>query len=177
MIRFLGTHRLWAESGRYSHLCTRSERVGSARGAALQAIRSRLPGAMTSSAKRPRDYAVAPRVFGRAPNIDWHEATPDVVELMAAKIQHQQAWLIRDAIYREFPVRQGTRLYADAAGRDYDQLNRMLRGEITIKIYDLAAARRVFGDHINLNTPILGPTTSRPPLVVDRTPDPEADAL
>ncbi len=117
---------------------------------------------MTSSAKRPRDYAVAPRVFGRTPNIDWHEATLDIVELMAVKIQHQQAWMIRDAIYRQFPDRQGTRRYAEPAGRDYDQLNRTLRGEITIKINDLAAARRVFRNHINLNIPILGPTTSRP---------------
>lgn len=110
---------------------------------------------MTPSSKRPRDYATVPRVFGRVPNIDWHEATPDVVELLAAKIQHQQCWLIRDAIYNEFPGRQGTRQYAEAAGRDYDQLNRMLRGEITIKILDLAAARRVFGDHIDLNVGLL----------------------
>ena len=98
---------------------------------------------------------MVPRAFGRVPNIDWHEATLDVVELLAAKIQHQQCWLIRDAIYNEFPGRQGTREYAEAAGRDYDQLNRMLRGDITIKIYDLAAARRVLSDRIDLNVAVL----------------------
>ncbi len=113
---------------------------------------------MTASVKRPRDYAVVPRAFGRVPNIDWHEASLDANELMAAKIQHQQCWLIRDAIYTEFPGRQGTRLFAEASGRDYDQVNRMLRGEITIKIYDLAAARRVLGDHIDLNVTMLAAT-------------------
>lgn len=114
---------------------------------------------MTASVKRPRDYAVVPRAFGRVPNIDWHEASLDVNELMAAKIQHQQCWLIRDAIYTQFPGRQGTRVFAEASGRDYDQVNRMLRGEITIKIYDLAAAKLVFGDRIDLNVPILAATS------------------
>lgn len=91
--------------------------------------------------------------------------------LQAAQMQHYYAMRIRRAIAEGTHVKgkgmTRSRVYAQMAGTSYDRLVKMLRGEVIMRLEDVAAADRMLGD-------ISGFTRGEAPASED---DPAAAAL
>ncbi|TFC99189.1 hypothetical protein E3T25_16110 [Cryobacterium sandaracinum] len=129
---------------------------------------------MTDARFRPRDFALTPDRFGRPTGIEWKSIQvvdwvipEDPAELQdlrrryadwrtnawrlqAAQMQHYYAMRIRRAIAEGTQVKgrgmTRSRVYAQMAGISYDRLVKMLRGEVIMRLEDVAAADRMLGD-------------------------------
>lgn len=99
---------------------------------------------MTNPRFRPRAYAEIPVEFGKFERIVWiaPTAVEDQDRLSAARWHHMYACRINKRLReRGATVAQ----YADMAGSGYDRLSKMLRGDVLIKLEDVAQAERLLG--------------------------------
>lgn len=128
---------------------------------------------MTDARFKPRDFAITPEKFGKPAGVEWktnqavdwvvsddpaerHEVQrqyakwrTNVWRLQAAQMQHYYAMRIRAAIADGTQVKgrglSRTKVYAQMAGIGYDRLVKMLRGEVIMRLEDVAAADRLLG--------------------------------
>jgi hypothetical protein len=93
----------------------------------------------------PRDYALDPHHFGSLTKlVHWREdltSDADLDRLRAAQAQHRYAGRIRSSIRS---TGSGTaKAFAEANRLNYAHLSRMLRGEIIMRLEDVATAERL----------------------------------
>ena len=110
---------------------------------------------VTDPRYRPRDLARNSRQFGRDPDIEWLPATTLAEQVLqrAAELQHVYAQRIRERITSTDPAQVGERgprprslkAYARLSGTNYDRLLKLLRGEIVLRLEDLAMADLIVG--------------------------------
>lgn len=102
---------------------------------------------MTNARFQPRNYAVTPNSFGTELELQWRtlpaRASSDQEDqLGAAQLQHRLSIAIRLAAVR----RHGSvRAYCDFRDLSYQRTARMLRGEVVMRLEDVANARRNLG--------------------------------
>lgn len=122
---------------------------------------------MADSRYVPRDYALEPLHFGSLwTRVQWRDdltADIDLDRLRAAKLQHVYAYGIRLSILSSgFGT---TKAFAERNGLNYARYSRMLRGEIVMRLEDVATAERllpgVFAGHPS--TTLSFPGGSPPP--------------
>jgi hypothetical protein len=91
----------------------------------------------------PRSYTLDYHDFGKKESVRWlDEADLDDLELDrlgGAKLQHVMAVDMNQRIARRF---LSLRHYAEHTGQKYERLARMLRGEIVMRLDDVANANR-----------------------------------
>lgn len=100
---------------------------------------------MTDSRYVPRSLSDEPGSFGRAELLRWK--TSDTIagsaRIRAARLQHLYAIRIRKRIIDE---RTTAKEFASNAGISYDRLMKVLRGEMIMRLEDIAAADLVLGE-------------------------------
>ncbi|TFC23374.1 hypothetical protein [Cryobacterium glucosi] len=99
---------------------------------------------MTDPRYRPRDLSAEPLSFGRASLVAWRlaDSPQSKALLIAAQLQHEYAIRIRAGIER---TGSGLKAYASEAGMSYDRAGKMLRGEIVMRLEDIATADVILG--------------------------------
>ena len=94
----------------------------------------------------PRAFSLEPLNFGRKPQLRWQaEASlsdASLDQLRASQIQHLIAVQIVDQVTFRFDSLVD---YADYADVNYARLGRVLRGEIVMRLEDVAKAERTLG--------------------------------
>jgi hypothetical protein len=99
---------------------------------------------MTTARFTPRSYCTAQAHFGNRREVAWLYASnpsgSQIDQLRAAQIQHHVAFGIRSALH-EFDM--SVQDYADQVGVTANRMGRMLRGQIVMKLEDIAAAERL----------------------------------
>lgn len=94
----------------------------------------------------PRSYLREPGRFGRDPEAQWVSAVSfssgQLDQWGAARIQHRLACSIRVEMARQF---RSVGTYAAASGQSPERLGRLLRGEVVMRLEDVANARRHLG--------------------------------
>lgn len=102
-------------------------------------------GAVSNPKYRPRDFAVHPALFGNTEPIEWLAPSDDIspFQLRAARIQHLYAVRIRARLEAT-----GTALksYAVRSRVSYDRTSKMLRGEVVMRLEDIAIADVLLGE-------------------------------
>jgi hypothetical protein len=111
----------------------------------------------------PRLLCVPSRDFGRRLLVRWVDETTMSEsardQLGAAKMQHQLAYAIRNAIERG---PDGTvKAHADSLNVDAARFGRMLRGEVIMRLEDIASARRHLGGEFDIALNLNGNDTHR----------------
>lgn len=100
---------------------------------------------MADSRYVPRDYALNPLHFGSLTKpVEWREnmaSAADLDRLKAAQAQHRYAARIRSSIRSSGPGT--TKAFAEVNGLNYARFSRMLRGEIIMRLEDVATAERL----------------------------------
>ena len=100
---------------------------------------------MTDSRYVPRSLSDEPGSFGRAELLRWK--TSDTIagsaRIRAARLQHLYAIRIRKRIIDE---RTTAKEFASNAGISYDRLMKVLRGEMIMRLEDIAAADLILGE-------------------------------
>lgn len=102
---------------------------------------------MTNARFQPRNYAVTPSAFGTELELQWRalpaRASSDQEDqLGAAQLQHRLSIAIRRAALR----RHGSvRAYCEFRNLSYQRTARMLRGEVVMRLEDVANAQRTLG--------------------------------
>ena len=100
---------------------------------------------MTDSRYVPRSLSDEPGSFGRAEVLRWK--TSDTIagsaRIRAGRLQHFYAIRIRKRIIDE---RTTAKEFASNAGISYDRLMKVLRGEMIMRLEDIAAADLVLGE-------------------------------
>jgi len=93
---------------------------------------------------RPRRYTPDPKLFGKAPEIRWNDASTEqqATQVVASRIQHDYAVVIRAAADRQHG---NLKAYAEATDADYQRLARVLRGDAIMRLEDIADAHRHLG--------------------------------
>jgi hypothetical protein len=93
----------------------------------------------------PRDFTSEPAAFGRAARLTWPPplTRKDAVRRRAAQLQHRYALRIRARLVAK---RLNVSGYAKEAGTNYDRLARVLRGEVVMRLEDIALADLVLGE-------------------------------
>ena len=100
---------------------------------------------VTNSKYAPRDSTFEPQGFGRVEQIRWKTGTlpTEKARAGAAQMQHVYALRIRQRIdARNWSAAQ----YAQLAGTSYDRLMKLLRGEIILRLEDIAMADLLVGE-------------------------------
>jgi len=106
---------------------------------------------MSNPRYRPRDYTTEPSAFGRAAVIQWRHPNRDWAkdQAVAAWMQHVYAVRINKSL-RD----RGMSLadYAKETGQSYDKVSKMLRGEVIMRLDDIAQAHRLL-DNVMISLP------------------------
>jgi transcriptional regulator with XRE-family HTH domain len=100
---------------------------------------------MTGPRYVPRSFCEDPSGFGRDVGTRWKRPGSPIesVQTHAARLQHQFVLRIRERLV----VKQmSSKAFATAAGMTTQRLNRLMRGEILIRLEDLAAADLILGE-------------------------------
>lgn len=113
---------------------------------------------MTTPSKSPRTFVEEPHLFGETHHLTWR-ITDDNAGLAQAQLQNKAALAIRNAVRVTYPGRSGLRTYARVTQRNYGQLLRVLRGETTMTLRDLADAQRF----LSLTIELTAPSRPKPP--------------
>lgn len=93
---------------------------------------------MSDPRYEPRRFTSDPAQFGRAGTLSWVTgAEADPAKLVAARLQHEYAWRIRSAACCKYG---SLRRYARAADLNYDRLSKVIRGEVLMRLEDIALA-------------------------------------
>lgn len=100
---------------------------------------------VTNSKYAPRDATFEPQGFGRVEVIRWKAGTlpAEKARVGAAQMQHVYSLRIRQRI-EERSWSAGR--YAQLAGTSYDRLMKLLRGEIILRLEDIAMADLLVGE-------------------------------
>ena len=98
---------------------------------------------VSSPRYRPNSYATDPTAFGRT-EVEWLRLDPDASEdqrdqLGASKRQHAIARAIRTAARRKH---DSVREYAEVNQINYQRLTGVLRGDLILRLEDIANAER-----------------------------------
>lgn len=100
---------------------------------------------MADSRYVPRDYALEPLHFGSLWKFaNWRDdctSDVDLDRLRASKAQHVYAYQIRLSIHLSSFA--STKAFAESNGLNYARFSRMLRGEIVMRLEDVATAERL----------------------------------
>lgn len=99
---------------------------------------------MTNARYRPREFLKYPKSFGVHVDTEFVEPSSlnETAVVAASKLQHGYAIQIRKrAIERGI----GLADYAVRAGMSYDRLTKLLRGEIVMRLEDIAMAELLLG--------------------------------
>lgn len=115
---------------------------------------------VTQSKFVPREYCLNPRRFGREARLEWvgylpaqagdsqvaeelrREAMTFYSQLRAAQAQHYFAYRIRE---RMDDLDMGVPEYAQQSGQDQTRVYRVLKGEVLMRLEDVALAHHVLG--------------------------------
>lgn len=100
---------------------------------------------MTDSRYVPRNLSEESIGFGRAEALRW-KSSDSIVEsnrIQAARVQHFYALRIRKRIADQLMT---PKQYALKAGISYDRLMKILRGEMIMRLEDIAAADLILGE-------------------------------
>lgn len=118
---------------------------------------------MSEPRYRPNDYCADPELFGRTPFVDWFPTTNvrNAALSRAAQLQHHYAVRIRflakernlerkDAAAMDADRNAGAhsnalKELADIMGISYVRLLRCLRGDVVMRLDDIAWAEQLFG--------------------------------
>ncbi|MFJ3490613.1 helix-turn-helix domain-containing protein [Leifsonia aquatica] len=95
---------------------------------------------------RPREYMVDPAGFGRVESSKFLEPSgsiEDAVRIRASKWQHTFAYLTRDLMRAK---RLNQKDLAARSHMSYDRVSRVLRGDVLLRLEDMAAFERVLGE-------------------------------
>lgn len=108
---------------------------------------------MTNPRYVPRNFAAAPRVFGRRSEIEWR--TPDGgwshrerAQLDASKLQHQVAFGVLEIFMPNTDRSKVTALAAEL-GTPYDRLQKMLTGHVVMQLEDIGRLRLLIGGSLD----------------------------
>lgn len=103
----------------------------------------------------PRDYAEDVAGFGRVPQLRWVSPRSDAERtfLRAAQLQHQYVLRIRA---RMDACGMSAKQYAARTGTSYARLMRLLRGEVILRLEDIALADLVL-DEVIVHEPAPAP--------------------
>ncbi len=87
----------------------------------------------------PREWAIDPELFGRSAAIEWKRPTNEIElrQQYAARIQNLYATRIRARLKLR---KMKLTAYAARTGKGYDRLSKVLRGEVLMRIEDVADA-------------------------------------
>lgn len=96
-------------------------------------------GVVGSSRYIPRKFTAEPDAFGRALILHWDTDESLENQIDASQIQHQWAYLIRQAVRHEYG---SIRHYCEMADVDYHRLTSVLRGTAVMRLEDIASAQR-----------------------------------
>jgi hypothetical protein len=103
----------------------------------------------------PRLLSLEPLDFGQKAGLLWRDEddlrADEVDYLGAAKLQHEFALLVSERIRRRF---NSLTDYASFAGVNYPRLARILRGDVILRLEDVASAQRVLQFRLDLRTPV-----------------------
>lgn len=103
-------------------------------------------GRMPNARYIPRMLCLDTLDFGSKKNLRWkdedHLRIEEVDYLGAAKLQHQFAMVVNERVDDRFT---SLRDYASFAGVKYERWGRLLRGDIVMRLEDIALAQRIFG--------------------------------
>jgi hypothetical protein len=100
---------------------------------------------VTDSRYVPSSYSTEPRGFGRAEGLHW-KTSNDVTELArirASKLQHSYSVRIRK---RMTDMSVSAKQFAAASGTSYERLLKVLRGDVIMRLEDIASADLVLGE-------------------------------
>ena len=105
---------------------------------------------------KPRSFTLDPRGFGKVAQLRWREAgeAGEETQVITAQVQHEFAYAITEAVTRS-PHRT-VKAYAKATGTDYQRLTKILRGDVIMRLEDIADAHR------HLGIPLPKPATGEP---------------
>jgi hypothetical protein len=100
---------------------------------------------MTDSRYVPRDLSDEPAGFGRAAILKWKssDSIGGAARIRAANIQHFYTIRIRKRITDELMT---AKQFAAKSGISYDRLMKVLRGEMIMRLEDIAAADLILGE-------------------------------
>lgn len=94
----------------------------------------------------PRDCLVNPKDFGKRASCEWKSSLAST-QLATADAQHRFSIAVRKAI----KVRYGSiQRYCSETNQNYQRLNRVLRGEVTLTFGDIATANEQLGISVEL---------------------------
>jgi hypothetical protein len=102
---------------------------------------------MSDPRYRPRDWAVEPALFGVGMDIKWGDdvnVQSDFAQRGASALQHDVAVSVRNRL-RDRPRRMSLKRLAAETEISYDRLSRLLRGEVVMRLEDIAAMEAVLG--------------------------------
>jgi len=92
----------------------------------------------------PRLLSREPLDFGRKSDLVWKDendiSMAELDYLGAAKLQHQFALVVHKGVRSRF---QSLSDYASFAGVNYARITRILRGDVILRLEDVASAQRV----------------------------------
>ena len=93
----------------------------------------------------PRNLSDEPGSFGQAEVLRWKsgESVGDATRIRAAKLQHFYSIRIRQRIKDK---RLTAKQFASESGISYDRLMKVLRGEMIMRLEDIAAADLILGE-------------------------------
>lgn len=93
----------------------------------------------------PRDFAENPRAFGHDADLVWKKQETSELRVVrrAAQLQHLYAVRIRARIKKGPGSLKG---YAQLSGIKYDRLVKLLRGEVILRLDDIALADILLGE-------------------------------
>lgn len=105
---------------------------------------------MTSPGYVPKSFARSPyrHLFGKSPAIIWEQRDEprDAVRLEASRLQHAYACVIRVRARGKFG---SIKAYAESLGVDSQRLQRVLRGDVPMRLEDIGAAALTLGESIH----------------------------
>lgn len=93
----------------------------------------------------PRAFCDDPSAFGRDAGVTWKqpESLAASIQTHAARLQHQFVLRMRERLSAR---RMPTKEFSARAGTTAQRLSRIMRGEIPIRLEDLAAADLILGE-------------------------------
>ena len=100
---------------------------------------------VTDSRYVPSSFSVEPRGFGRAENVHW-KTSDDGIErsrIQASKLQHLYSVRIRKRMTEKSTSAQQ---FAALSGISYDRLLKVLRGDVIMRLEDIASADLILGE-------------------------------
>lgn len=105
---------------------------------------------MTSPGYVPKYFARSQyrHLFGKSPAIVWDERVEasEAIRLQASRLQHAYACVIRVRARGKFG---SIKAYAESLGVDPQRLQRVLRGDVPMRLEDIGAAALTLGESVH----------------------------